>query len=335
MFGSMSMCQIAMSVADLERTQRWYRSTFGYLAAGGTTFTGDDASRVQDLPDVDTTVRWLVEQQEFFQLEMFQYSHPRPGLSNGRGPQDIGYSMIGVHVADFDATLRRLRRTGGRPLTSPIGTPGSRRVCLRDPDGVLIEVMEDFAPTAGVTRPEVPVATRFVTLSVFDLDEARELWLNAFDLVEDDPAALHHRRHEALWGLGGARRHASVLRAGDRAIELVQYLDPQPVPRPAGHRISDQGLLNIAMGSRSKATVERYWERVRGYCCEGNFLDLGESGAVGYTTDQQGFSIELLAVNPAWDQVKGYQPQPPDAVPGPSTAVTASAPDRMPDALQQ
>ncbi|MFJ4866398.1 VOC family protein [Streptomyces sp. NPDC088748] len=313
----MQFCQVAMSVTDMRRTHRWYQSTFGYLPAGGTVFTGDDVSRVQDLPDVNTTAWWMVDQQEFFQLEMFQYSHPSPRVSAGRGPQDIGYAMIGVHVTDFDATLRRLRITGGRPLTLPIGRPGARRLCLRDPEGVLIEIMEDNAPTTTITRPGVPVATRFVTLSVFDLEEARQQWLDAFDLEEDDAGALHDAEHETLWGLSGARRRTSVLRAGDRMIELVQYLDPPPNPRPAGYRISDQGLLNIAMGSRSQSTTERAWERLGRYCGEGNFLDLGGAGAVGYTTDQQGFSIELLAANPAWDDVKGFQPQPSNTAPGP------------------
>lgn len=306
---SMSLCQIAMSATDSARTCRWYRSTFGYLPSGGATFAGEDVSAIQGLPDVDTAVRWLVDQQEFFQLEVFEYTNPRPRPRGGRGPRDIGYAMIGVHVADFDATLRRLRRTGGRPLTAPVGAPGARRVCLRDPEGVLVEVMEDGAPAGGVPRPEVPVATRFATLSVVDLEEARQQWLDAFDLVEDAPDALHQPRHEVLWGLGGARRRTSVLRAGDLAVELVQYLDPPPRPRPAGYRISDQGLLNVAMGSRSKAAVERSWRRLGRYCGEGRLWEFGDSHVLGYTTDPQGFSIEVLAANPAWDHVTGYRPR--------------------------
>ena len=56
---------------------------------------------------------------------------------------DFEYTMIGLHVADFDAALDRLLRMSGRLLTDSIGPAGHRRVCLRDPESVLLELMED------------------------------------------------------------------------------------------------------------------------------------------------------------------------------------------------
>ena len=58
-------------------------------------------------------------------------------------PCDIGYSRIGVWVADFDRTLTRLRRLGSPPLSDSIGPAGARRACVRNPDGVYVEIMED------------------------------------------------------------------------------------------------------------------------------------------------------------------------------------------------
>jgi len=57
-------------------------------------------------------------------------------------PCDIGYTRIGIWVADFDTTLTNLARLGTKPLTPAIGAFGARRVCVRNPDGVYVEIME-------------------------------------------------------------------------------------------------------------------------------------------------------------------------------------------------
>ena len=70
------------------------------------------------------------------------HAKPKP-LPEGWRPNDIGYTTMGLHVADFDARLAHLAASGVHPLTDPIGASPSRRVCIRDPEGVLLELMED------------------------------------------------------------------------------------------------------------------------------------------------------------------------------------------------
>ena len=120
------LCQVAFSVTDLRRTHTWYRDVFGFLPAGRTSLNrGPLASLVQGLPRAASTCWWLVDQQEFFQLEIFQFASPpvRPKPVDWR-PCDIGYTLVGLHVADFAETLDRLRRRGVEPLTQPIGPRG-------------------------------------------------------------------------------------------------------------------------------------------------------------------------------------------------------------------
>jgi catechol 2,3-dioxygenase-like lactoylglutathione lyase family enzyme len=122
------LCQIAFSVSDLRRTHRWYQ-IFGFLPGGGTRlFRGPLASRVQGLPNAASTCWWLVDQQDFFQLELFQFKRPppRPRPADWR-PCDIGYAMVGLHVADFDAVLARLQRAGVQPLIP--SAPAGPAVC--------------------------------------------------------------------------------------------------------------------------------------------------------------------------------------------------------------
>lgn len=309
------ICQVAFSVLDLQRTRGWYQRVFGFLPSGSTSLFGNPiGSWIQGLPDVETTTGWMMDQQDFLQLEMFEYRHPkpRPRPPTWR-PNDTGYTTVGLHVADLDGTLERLRRVGAAPLTEPIGQAGSRRVCVHDPEGVLLELMEDDPRESGATRarprPEVPVATRSVTLSVPDLERSRRFFVETLKLEEAVGVELHQPEHEALWGLPGASSEKLLLWAGDFLIQLKQYTDPTGSPWPKGYRISDQGLLNVAFGFREKERFQETYERVIASGYSSNSAPFGLfDWAVVYVNDDQCFSVELLLVEPSAERRLGFQP---------------------------
>jgi catechol 2,3-dioxygenase-like lactoylglutathione lyase family enzyme len=315
------LSQIAMSVMDLKNTYAWYQQVFGFVPAGGThLFRGPIASRIQGLQRAASTCWWLVDQQSQFQLEMFQFKSPqvRPLPKNWR-PCDIGYSMISLWVADFDECLVRLELVGSSIEAEPMGKVGARRVCVKDPEGVLLELME-HDPRAGVLRgrpsSDVPVAVRSVTLSVENLEQSKRFFNGVLGLKEvgtkvEETFSLHGPEHEALWGLEGATRKQVLLWADDILIELVEYVDPVGEVRAEGYRISDQGLLNIAFGFRSRREFSRVYRRciesgVLGNCRP---LHLG-AWSVVYVNDQQGFSVELLMVKPWYERFMGFKAKP-------------------------
>jgi catechol 2,3-dioxygenase-like lactoylglutathione lyase family enzyme len=307
------LCQVAFSVLDVERTRGWYQDALGFLPSGGTNiFRGPIASLIQGLPRAASRTRWMVDQQEFRQLEMFQYESPVPKVRE-RPPNDIGYSMVGLHVAEFDRALARLLEKGVRPLTEPVGASGARRVCIRDPEGVLLELMEDDPREAGAPtrpRPLVPVAIRSVTLSVPDLDRSRRFFAETLGLrAAPDPDLLHVPAHEKIWGLEGARSRKLLLWAGDFLIELRQYTDPAGRPWPGGYRISDRGLLNVAFGFRSEDHFDRMLRRVEAAGYEANWIPFKVlTWGVVYVNDDQCFSVEMLWVEPRADEDLGFKP---------------------------
>lgn len=344
------LCQIAISVSDVQHSQRWYRDIFGYQESGGTymfipLFGSAD---VQGVPDATSECWWLVDQQEFFQLELFEFRKPTPKpLTADWRPCDIGYTTIGIHVDDFDRTLGRLARRHVTLLSDPVGEPGSRRLCVRDPDGVLLEIMEDDPrPTDRRPRPhDVPVATRFVTLSVPDLTEARRTWVEVLGLPEEHDVVLHTPEHERLWGLDGATRESFVVHAQDMFIEVVQYADPVGKPWPHGYRISDHGLLNIALGLRSEDEHRQLVQR----CIEAGIQPnstkptaLKKLWYAVYVNDPMGFSIELLyhsrpgrrqRVNPFNLVELGFAPNPAPMKRAQATALAAASPERVWDVI--
>jgi catechol 2,3-dioxygenase-like lactoylglutathione lyase family enzyme len=254
---------------------------------------------------------WVVDGQDFFKLEFFEFKRPQMRV---RPPDwracDVGYSMVSFHVDDLDETLARLAALGSDPLTDPTGTSGDRRVCVRDPDHTLIELMEadPRAPHAGPrARPEVPVAARSITASVRDLERSRRFFADVLGMTAT-AQSLHLPEHEALWQLEGSEREVLVLWSGDFAIELVQYTQPAGKPWPDGYRISDQGILNIALGSRSLDAYRSALAAVTGAGYTTNTPLSFPFAEVNYIMDDQGFSAELFHLEASAEQIMGFLP---------------------------
>jgi catechol 2,3-dioxygenase-like lactoylglutathione lyase family enzyme len=290
----------------------WYRDVFGFLPAGGTRFRGPAIEALQGLAGASSRTRWLVEQQEFFQLEMFQFDEPAPRpFARDRAPIDIGYTTIGIHVADFDAVLERLHSAGTTSIAGN-GAPGHRRVAVRDPEGVLIEIMEDDPwPVAlpNRARPYVPGSVRFVRASVPNLRLATHFFASVLGLEPLFEPHLHRASHESLWSEPGADADSVELAAGDCILELVHHRMPQGRGWPEGYRISDQGLLNIAFGGRSRREYEAVKDRVRasGYPMHAEMRT--DFASVVYVEDGQGFSVELLYLEPGSESLAGFEPR--------------------------
>jgi len=308
--------QIAFSVIDLRKTERWFREGFNFLPAGGSRWMmrGPVAAHVQGLPRAASTCWWLVGRNAWFQLELFQFERPIAKLMPAEfRPCDIGYTRIGLWVRDFDATLARLATLGTPPLTPPLGENGKRRACVRNPDGVYVEVMEEdpLAGKASAGRAACPVAVRSVTMSTPSLAESSAFMSRGIGLAEHR-APLHGPEHEALWGLAGARCQSKVFDAGDVLVEVVQYLDPPGKPWPNGYRISDQGILNIAFGAHSKRDHMEVYQRTGALGAKPNGRPFHLPGAgVVYVNDKLGFSVEILWLKPGKaDRDWGFEPLP-------------------------
>lgn len=317
--------QIAFSVVDLRVTERWFREGFGFLPAGGSRpmMRGLLPSRVQGLPRAASTCWWLVGRNEWCQLEFLQFERPMAKLMrHDFRPCDIGYTRVGCWVADFDATLARLARLGTLPLAAPLGEKGARRACVRSPDGVYVEIMEDepLPEKAATTRSDCPVAIRSITLSVPNLTRSAAFLGGAIGLAESS-APLHLPQHEALWGLTGATTKRKVFVAGDVLVEVVQYADPAGKPWPDGYRVSDQGIVNIAFGTRHKRDHMEVYQRTveAGALLNCSPIHIPGSGVV-YVNDAQGFSVEILWMKPGKaDRNWGFLPLPIERRPQPDT----------------
>lgn len=257
--------QIAFNHLGGCRLWEWYRDGFGLIPSGATLFGGPPAAKVNGLPAPLFPGHWLMDGRDWFQFEFFRFLHPRPKpRRSDETAADLGYRRVGLHVPGFDATLARLHTMGSCPVGPVLGGAGSRRACVRDPEGNWVELMEadPLAPAAAAkARPEVAATLRSVTISVADLAAARKAWVDGvgFEALKSGP--LHQPEHEALWGLGGAACESLVLDGGGVLIELVEYTRPLGKPRPDGYRICDQGIMNVAVVARDRESYDRTFAR--------------------------------------------------------------------------
>lgn len=310
--------QVAFCALNAGHLRDWYQSAFGMVKAGKI-FTAPplNTDQIQGIsPNPIETVSWLVDQQDYFQLEFFQFYRPKsqPKPSDWR-PCDIGYNMIGIFVSDFDKSLHRIGAISDKPLPTVVGEIGDRRLCLQDPEGNWVEVMERD-PIAQieqaepcVVRPELPCATRFMRVSVPDLEQTRDAFVNAMGLTVVEGFQLHTQEHESLWGLEGAVVKTALLRSRNFLLELVEYQSHQARSRPADYQICDQGFMNIALGYRNTVDFDRAFEHAthNGMTPNGKPVDIGIF-RVMYVNDPQNFSVEMLNARKALWSLSGFNP---------------------------
>ena len=298
------LCQVGFSCLNAGQLRDWYRDCFGMVKSGVITgFPPMSTDRIQGItPNPIEKVSWLVERQDFFQLEFFQFYRPRskPRPSDRRFC-DIGYSMVGFHARNFDKVLAMIAANSDRPLPAPVGARGDRRICLQDPEGNWVEVMERDPLSQiegmdpGIVRPELLTATRFMRLSVPQLEITRDAFINGMGLSEVEDFRLHTQEHEALWGLEGAETKTALLRGRNFLVEVVEYQSHDPKPWPKDYQISDQGFMNIALGYAETRDFDREFTHAtaNGMTANGKPVDIGIF-RVMYVNDPQGFSFEML-----------------------------------------
>jgi catechol 2,3-dioxygenase-like lactoylglutathione lyase family enzyme len=293
--------QIALVSTDLPATLRFYADVFGYSNAGA---QGSWGSRIQGMGrEARHIMWWLVGDQPFFQLELFGYTHPvtRPLPEDWR-PSDHGWTRFGISVPDFDSSLKALKRNKVELIAPVMVKNGRRHVAVRDPHaGPVVEIIE-----SGLAEQKGPVVS-YVTSSVSDIKAARAFYANVLQLKVFPLERLHTPEDEALWGLPGAQREGFVAEAQGGLIEVVSYSQPQGRPRRPDHRLADQGIQNVSLGSRSRDVAAQLIDRVKAAGYTPPFLFENGGNICAYINDAER-EFELASIPESFDYVYGFLP---------------------------
>lgn len=299
----MQIAQIGMNSSDIAGSLRLYAEAFGFRNAGAQALWGD-AIGIQGLPpSARTLLWWMVGAQPFFQLELFHHSNPpqRPLRPDWR-PCDHGWVRIGVAVQDMAACRTALAANTVPLLGETDGSEGGR-MAFRDPYiGIIVEVME----MRKLRSPEGPTIV-YAASSVADIDGALVYYRDALGLPIRPLGDLHEPEDEALWGLSGARREGFLVDAGNVLLEIVAYSDPSGRPRPDDYRNSDQGIVNVALGSRDKQEAADLVARLaRHGHVPVKLMEKGDILSAYFTA--HGREIEVLSIPSSYDRLFGFVP---------------------------
>lgn len=307
------LSQIAISSIDLRRSEIWWREGLGFLPSAGTRlFRGKSISGVVQMANAAATTRWLVGQDEWLQIELWQYENPVPRLlPAGYAPNHVGFSRCGVWVKGFDAALKRLKKLGTLPLSDPIGSQGKRRVCVRDPDGIYVELFESDPLSDSATEGIYTCDAAFRSMTITTENLAKSVQFAEQGLgLQRAKNQLHSDEHEQLWGFEEVLCERETFVSQSMLLEYVYYEKPLVVKKNPHALLNDQGILNVAFGDKKSVKgIERMCTQARkAGAIPSDWMRTPLGGCV-YMKDPQGVSFEFMWARPGiGHKLTGYVP---------------------------
>ena len=292
-----------------------YSDAFGFRNAGANCVWGD-VIRSQGLdPSARALMWWMTGCQTFFQLEFFHHTSPRQRpLRADWKPNDHGWVRFGIAIQDIERSRSILAQHGAVILGETSTGTANHRYAFRDPYlGVIVEVMQQAPDTSpAAVQPGRSPMVVYVASSVSNVETARAFYRDTLGFSIEPMETLHQPRDEALWGLGGAARDGFVVRAGTSSVllEIVQYQNPTGRPRPADHRVSDQGIMNVALGARDCSEVSAVFRKLAQAGLRPPLLVETTDIVFGYINDPER-ELEVAAFPESLDVDVGFKPQRP------------------------
>ena len=147
---SSSLIRGAIFVRDLDRATRFYQALGFDEIYHEEIMDSDSAAGVMSLPPGSSCRARILKphgRPGFGMVGLFEISNPAPkALPDGAQSPRVGEVALVFYLKDLDATLNTARQHGatwiGTPIVFNAGHRTQREVCLRDPDGVLLNFLE-------------------------------------------------------------------------------------------------------------------------------------------------------------------------------------------------
>ena len=303
--------QIALSVNDRERSRSWYQQIGLEQTGGMGPVSGAHPAQMLGLTDLEAHIAWVAGHDPMSQLELIEFSRPVPRpLPEDWGLQYAGYGFIGLVVPDFEKVLRQFRSAGTEHTIT--GIRNSRSIWTSDPDDVPLEILEK--DPLGLRRPARNdgelASIRTISLTVGDLAKAKRFWISAIGLTEYHHTEYFFNDVPGNLATGVADWEEEILKGGTVLVRLLKPRNSTIVPWTPDHRLSDTGLLNIAVimddPESYKALCERFRKLGYAFTTETPML-IADHAATIYGHDDQGNSIEIGYVLPGHETSYGWK----------------------------
>lgn len=296
--------QVALVVSDQKWSADFYASVFGMDHIFGTReFRGPDLDRVQKMDRAASSTRWLIDDREMFQLEIFEFENPesRP-LPKDHSLTDEGYNRVIIAVKSLEQTSACAVSAGATVVALLCGDQpdNATHALLKDRDGILLELVEDPNLVPG-DRPAriigMGITTRDLPTTVEDMCDGF-----GFTPCEDK------FQHRNFWQEGGRLERLQTLRLDDMCLVVSQYKDCRP--RPVDHRLGDIGVMNFAVCFPDAGDFDVCYKKTQQMGMQSNIepVVIKNTASITYNNDRQAFSVEMIFMASKLRGLYGFAP---------------------------
>jgi catechol 2,3-dioxygenase-like lactoylglutathione lyase family enzyme len=235
-----------ITVSDLDRSVAFYVGTLGVEGARTQVSDQPYLSGVTGFPGCSLKIGFVQVEGDTSVLEIIEYVHPKGGQVGDEFGR-AGTRHICWSVDNLSAIYERLSARGVRFLAPPsvVGEGpwrGFRGVFLRDPDGLLLELIEPPSPRDGSGRLTNMVHTGF---AVSNLETALRFFCDKLGLEVSSryEGESDYTRH--FGGLADPFLSAAWLSIPntDSLVELWELRDPKQSPADAATNTVGSGHL--------------------------------------------------------------------------------------------
>jgi catechol 2,3-dioxygenase-like lactoylglutathione lyase family enzyme len=235
-----TIAQIALVTTDFYRAIVFYEQVLGLDNCFGTVaFRGPLPAAIQQLPNPASKVRWFTDDSELFQLEIFEFEHPQPKpLPLNHGVRFEGYNHLLIATENLERIQEEMVILGFlQPFDIVEGNHG-RHGLTTDPDGNTLQFVE---------RPDFIQGKRHsqligLGLTTRQFDTCVNDFSQNFPFQEADDIFDVHQ----VWQEQGQLISTTTLLLNNKYLVISEYANS--IPRQAGYRLSDEGIMNFAVG---------------------------------------------------------------------------------------
>ena len=296
--------QIALVVSDHERSADFYARVFGMDHIFGTSeFLGEQHDKVQQVKDVASSCRWLIDDREMFQLEIFTFENPvsRP-LAKDHSVYDEGYNRVIIAVKSLDESISLAVDQGARVVALLPGDNGDQptHAQIRDIDEILLELVEapDLVPGERPARIiGLGITSRDLTTTIEDMCEGY-----GFTPCEDKFQSRDY------WQEGDRLARFQMLHLDAMYLVVSQYRDSRP--RPLDYCLQDIGVMNFAICFPSAEDFDACYSKTQHMGMQANIdpFIVKDTASITYNNDRQGFSVEMIFMVRKFWGMYGFSP---------------------------
>ena len=296
--------QIAVVVSDQKRSTEFYASVLGMDHIFGTAeFRGPELDRVQRMEKVASSTRWLIDDRELFQLEVFEFENPRSRpLPEDHSVSDEGYNRVIIAVKSLEKTIDKAVAEGASVAALLCGDSPDEptHALIRDFDGILLELVEEPELVPG----ERPARIIGLGITSNDLATTVEDMRDGFGFTPCEDIFQHRR----FWQEQDRLERLQTLKLDDMYLVVSQYRDSRP--RPADYRLGDIGVMNFAICFPDAADFDACYQRSQQMGMQSNTepMIIKDTASVTYNNDRQGFSVEMIFMVKKLRGLYGFAP---------------------------